>query len=914
MNGIDAPLLVGDAPDAGGGDCGCCTGGGLDAPPAIFNRPGLAAIAYRIATHSGFKQAMLARLSAAELPALAGLQTRDGDDFTIALLDAWSVVADVLTFYQERIVNEAYLRTAGERLSVLELAALIGYRARPGVAAGLPLAFTLEEAPGAPEQAVAQTKIAHGTRVQSIPGPDEQAQIFETSEDLDGRVAWNRLKPRMSAPPDQPMTETRLYLAGTATNLKPGDTLLLVGNERLTGSDMNRWDLRRVRTVEPDHTAQRTRVTWEAGLGTYDPAQLPAVQPRIYALRLRAALFGHNAPHPKSLHPAILTNYGMTVPPGDWSFAFAGKTVDLDNSYSSVARKSWLVLAKPTLRALYNADGVAEVSRADYAISGKATRVMLDTELSLDSFDGGDYRQVAVYAQSEELDLAEAPIADPVVGDDVVLDRVVADLPAGRLLMVRGKQAKVKVLVGGMPFFVLSSGSWAALAEDEELVLLAKPVVFWWFAELTLWHVRNADGVVGLALSIAGAIEIVPAGDKDEQFSEIVTLKSVEAEDAEHSRLTFAAPLTRAYDRSSVEILANIVQATHGQTVSEILGSGDARLAHQRFTLKQPPLTYVSAASASGIASTLEVRVGDVLWREVPTLFGRGPLDRVYVTRTADDGKVTVQFGDGRAGARLPSGQDNVRAIYRKGIGRGGLVRAGQVSMLVGAPLGVKSVINPLPAEGAADPEGLDAARMNAPIPVLTLDRAVSLRDYEDFARGFAGVAKALASWSWDGQTRRVFITVAGPEGAEIAADSTLHQNLVAALGGAGDPFVSFAVTSYRPALFRIGLKVKVDPDRLPGDVLPAVEGALRSHFDFDHRAFGQPVAMSEVIAVAQAVPGAVAIDLDRLYRSSAPADPPGLIPRLLAAPPEIGSDGQMTAAELLTLDPAPLDLLEVMP
>ena len=62
----------------------------------------------------------------------------------IALLDAWATVADVLTFYQERIANESYLRTATERVSLVHLAALIGYRPRPGVAAGAFLAFTLE--------------------------------------------------------------------------------------------------------------------------------------------------------------------------------------------------------------------------------------------------------------------------------------------------------------------------------------------------------------------------------------------------------------------------------------------------------------------------------------------------------------------------------------------------------------------------------------------------------------------------------------------------------------------------------------------------------------------------------------------------------------------------------------------------
>ena len=48
---------------------------------------------------------------------LRNLKTRDPNDFAIALLDAWATVADVLTFYHERIANEGYLRTATERRS-----------------------------------------------------------------------------------------------------------------------------------------------------------------------------------------------------------------------------------------------------------------------------------------------------------------------------------------------------------------------------------------------------------------------------------------------------------------------------------------------------------------------------------------------------------------------------------------------------------------------------------------------------------------------------------------------------------------------------------------------------------------------------------------------------------------------------
>lgn len=231
--------------------------------------------------------------------------------------------------------------------------------------------------------------------------------------------------------------------------------------------------------------------------------------------------------------------------------------------------------------------------------------------------------------------------------------------------------------------------------------------------------------------------------------------------------LTFDRALAYSYARPSVTINANVAPSTHGETVEEVLGSGDAGQAFQRFTLRHPPLTYVSASTPSGAQTTLEIRVNDLQWSEVPTLFGHGPQERIYVTRTDDDGRTTVVFGDGRTGARLPTGQENVRAKYRKGIGLPGLVKAHQLTLLMTRPLGVKSVTNPLAPSGAADREGLAEARRNAPLTVLTLDRIVSLQDYEDFARAFAGIVKALATWIWRDTRRSVFVTVAGSNGAE---------------------------------------------------------------------------------------------------------------------------------------------------
>ena len=170
-------------------DCGCCDGITAETPMLVFNRPGLSAVAYRIGQHATFKASMLAALSAADNAQLQALKTRAADDFSIALLDAWSTTLDVLTFYQERIANESYLGTATERLSVLHLARLLGYELRPGVASGASLAFTLDETAGSPETVT----LDPGLKVQSIPGPGEQPQIFETIERIEARPRWNAI-------------------------------------------------------------------------------------------------------------------------------------------------------------------------------------------------------------------------------------------------------------------------------------------------------------------------------------------------------------------------------------------------------------------------------------------------------------------------------------------------------------------------------------------------------------------------------------------------------------------------------------------------------------------------------------------------------------------------------------------------
>lgn len=811
--------------------CNCCAGLTAQTPAGVSNRPGLSAIAYRVGTQSQIKQSMLAALSDISRPALQKLKTRDNDDFSIALLDAAATMADVLTFYQERIANESYLRTATDRRSLLELARLIGYELRPGVASSAFLAFTMDDTPGAP----LTTTIEIGTKVQSVPGPDEKPQTFETIEKIETRVEWNELKPQMTRTFVPQFGDTHVYLKGTTTNLKPGDAILLVGSEREADSGSERWDFRRVTTVKPDFDANRTRIEWAVPLGTTSPHVVPpSANPKVYALRVRASLFGFNAPHPLTLSNQTRSHYGFTNS-GDWSFTHSGQTIDLDTTYPGILAQSWLVLSRPDYQELYRASAVVEGSRASFTLAGKTTRISLDTNENLNLFQTTGYRDTTIFTQSELLEISEQPITTPISGATITLNQSPKEIVKGQWLVASGK-----------------------------------------------------DSVTGDAIT------------------EVVQVSVIDG-----ATLAVTPALAKSYARESFSLNANVAHATHGESVQEILGSGDASQAYQKFALRQPPLTYVSAANMSGAASTLEVRINDVLWHETPTLYGRDPQDHVYVTRTGDDGKTTIEFGDGVTGARLPSGQDNVRAKYRKGIGVEGLVKAEQLTSLLTRPLGLKSALNPEAAIGAQDRESLDDARTNAPLTVLTLDRAVSLQDYEDFSRAFAGIAKALATWTWDRQTRQVFITIAGPAGAEIKSDSVTYRHLLEALQQAGDPFVTLRVKSYRPEFFRFEGKVKVNPDYQTDLVLAAVEQALRTQFSFSARTFGQPVMLSEVIAVIHSIPGVVAVDVNKLFRTDSSET---LKARLLAALPEVLTNGDVAAAELLTLDPAPLDQLGVMP
>jgi predicted phage baseplate assembly protein len=375
--------------------------------------------------------------------------------------------------------------------------------------------------------------------------------------------------------------------------------------------------------------------------------------------------------------------------------------------------------------------------------------------------------------------------------------------------------------------------------------------------------------------------------------------------------VTLATRLPDPLARARTTIAANVVPASQGETRREVLGSGDSRRAFPSFLLRQPPLTWLSASTPTGLLSTLSVWVDGVRWTPVESFEGTSPDDAVYVVRREDRGTV-VQFGDGITGSRLPTGTANVRAVYRTGSGLGGRVGPGQLSLPTSRAGGVTGVTNPAGSEGGDDPEGVDSVRSSAPLRVLTLGRVVSLADYASFAKAFPGIAKAEAVWARAAAHRGVLLTVAGSRGAVVLPTTGIGAHLLAALAASGDPLVPVALLPYQPRSFRLAAAVKTADNRERDAVLAAVAARLRETFSFSRRGLGQPIAASEVVAEIQAVPGVVACTVTKLWVYSPDgggAEPSGPPPDFLAAEaPTPGAEiGTVTGAELLVLDAAPI-------
>ena len=388
---------------------------------------------------------------------------------------------------------------------------------------------------------------------------------------------------------------------------------------------------------------------------------------------------------------------------------------------------------------------------------------------------------------------------------------------------------------------------------------------------------------------------------------EVVTIKSMDHKDG-HTILVLESPLKNTFIRSSLKIYGNTVFATHGETRSEPLGSGDNSLTHQAFKLRQFPLTYVPSTSASGAQNSLQVVVDGITWNEVSTLYNTKPDDRVFSVAHNDDGTSKVKFGDGIMGERLPTGRDNVTASYRIGIGLDGQVKRGQISLPMNRPLGFKDVVNHIAATGAQDPETRDEGRVNAPQTIITMDRIVSVKDYENFARRYAGIGKAEAIVLWHGQNSIIHLTVGASDGKPVDREGGLMDRLAAAIDSVRHDDQQLFIDTYIEETFGCSFQLSFEQGYNAQVVMASVKKTLSETYSYSNRQFAQGITYSQLLDVVHDVEGvkvAVLTYLDDL--------PPTTQPQIAAQSAHWDDAGEtIIPSALLTIDEEQIYLEEM--
>ncbi len=750
------------------------------ATPVVTNPPGLSTIAYRVDDFSGFREALLAPLQTEV--ALHGWHPAPGD-LGLQLLEWWAYLADILTFYNERIANESYLGTAEQLASVIGIVALLGYQPRPAIAAVGQVAAIRSTA--RPNEALV---IPAGMQLANSATPGVPVQTFETAAATFPGASDIPIQLEPSSAllqqPSNAGNETSLIgsvlLRGNVASLKAGDELLAVPSTFAT-TDYHWAKLSVISTaLEADpNGGKNTRVMLDAAQlsevqGWMQAAQLPGY--RLLRSQQTAALWSQTTGAVCAVNSTTLTVWlsatVRSIAPGDLVFLDGGSTGTAVGQVTD-ASEAFTGVGYP------GAKGSPPVP-ADIPVA--------HTVLTLST-------PFADWAENNFTDPGSVAVRSGLSDVGALIGTPTATLPT------------LPVNVIPPAGFTLPAGGTSAFVED-----------------------ATGAGVAVTATAKGDGVNLAPVPSTP-------------------APVTLPTPLV-----APLRLLVDVIDVSRGTTVAaETLGTGDATVAGQTFTLKQSPLTYLT--SGATYVSTLQVAVDQAIWSEVTTFYGQPSSATVFVVSQLPDGTSQVRFGDGLNGARLPTGRQVV-ATYRYGAGAA-TPPAGRLTSILKPQPNLAAIHSPVPLGGGVDAQQADDMRQNAPKSVLTFGRAISGDDYETVAALTAGVARATAYWTWDPASQRTLVKVyvGDATGAATAATN--------ALAGAEDPNRPVIAIQATAIELVVSCTLLVAPNQVLTDVQAAATASLADPdsglFAPSRMAIGQWLYSSQIEA-ALLVDGAVAV------------------------------------------------------
>lgn len=352
----------------------------------------------------------------------------------------------------------------------------------------------------------------------------------------------------------------------------------------------------------------------------------------------------------------------------------------------------------------------------------------------------------------------------------------------------------------------------------------------------------------------SGASLVVPGK------SQIATSTTV---NGESSQIIFEtnAPVTvpgAAAPGNTVKVIA-----TQGFTVTEELVTAQAT--------GQPNQVY-PLENTEVIEDSVSIAIDNVTYEKVQYLIDVPGTTPAFTTFTDADGITYVQFGD-NIGGRVPPLNRAIYATYRVGGGTVGNVSAGSLTEFITGFSSGLTVTNQSAAAGGEDPETTDSIKINAPVSLKSLNRAVSLSDYSSLTLQVAGIAKANAT-SETYSSVIVYFAPFGDRGVEAdnvtptGVFDALELNVVSYLRGKAP--ANTTITLAPPSYVKVDIKLSVTvlPQYRRTSIQYAVLSAVNDILAFNNVLFGDRISLQYLMRAIATVPGVDFTEVQLLRRN----------------------------------------------
>jgi hypothetical protein len=784
---------------------------------------GMDTLARQIAGFPEFRRAMLHGIRAVVLKVtdennltldvrpLEHWRARSKEDLGVMLLEMWAYVCDSLSFYDQVIAQESYLRTSMQRSATRKLVGLLGYLPKPAVGS---MAYLAAIAEGR-----IKVMLPAGTAFESGAFNGNPPQVFELETESAIHHLLNRF--RLKTPVRQQLqagTVLQSVLVKLQGDIKEDMMLLLADREHdennavvqvkqvaiHLGSDQQKYQqvfFKNAITVQKNtelnqlrlmHSSTSARV-WD------DPGSIVVKKTTVSSSKTGTGI-------------SIIKAAGIVYA----GSGFAGKSASILTLYSGDT--------------LTFTNQLNEIKEGDLIIARKGNDMKWFRINDVGNVQRQQIPDGKIKVNGNSFNLPGVSITVTEITTDISLSsnkRGPGNWPSGG--------------PSGLEVYY-SFKTVATVVQEAEVTISSKDLL-------------QLEGFVETPVPAYAPTDFLLL-DKNGNGAVVNGLLDFSKRELQLSQGSGWSPDLVA----PVDVFGNELVVTRGESVyNELLGTGDASAINQRFKLKKKPLTYFTSATAGNdqmVKNTLSIRVNGMLWKEVAGFYGKGEYDQVYIVRQDDEGESWVSFGDGVRGQRLPSGAA-VIANYRFGA-EGAMPPAGSINQVSKPAKGLQSVKNPLAAFGGDDAEPVGKMKTYAPRSSLLLGRVVSMKDMEALAAGFPGVRAVMGEWRWDGKNQTAVAQLI------YIGDPQISTNLTKAVRNMADPATPISIITAIPKPLSLSLSIAVDPRYVEKDVLANVREKLLNTqtgmLSAEHIGITQPIYRSQLFDAVLSVEGTSSI------------------------------------------------------